>query len=129
MFSKQSQKKHMCSTSYIQKKTQTPNIIFKISIYNTKYTNNAKILSNTLSIRTFQKIKNQFLILLYIEIPQFIFSTFCHVWICCIYHNIYVYVVGHTAEPSLLVPRNAHWGFGAIAEALVRIHERVKGDS
>ena len=38
-------KNHIRSTSYIQKKTQNPNTVFKILVYNTKYTNNAKTLS------------------------------------------------------------------------------------
>ena len=46
-------------TSYIQKKTQNPNIIFKISIYNTKYTKPHKItLKNGLGFSiNFEQIK------------------------------------------------------------------------
>ena len=44
--------------SYIQKKTQNPIIASKITIYNTKYANNAKIHLKT--IQTFRKIKNPY---------------------------------------------------------------------
>ena len=44
-------KNHIFSISYIQKKTHNPNIISKISIYNTKYNKNTKIFSKNHTFR------------------------------------------------------------------------------
>ena len=59
---------HFKPCSYLQSNTQIPNPIFKITIYCTKYTKNAKILSNIWKIGNFlKKHKNiDFLILLYV---------------------------------------------------------------
>ena len=94
---------HICSTSYIQKKTPNSNIVFKISIYNPKYNKHTKILS-TVSISCFGKFKKsksiKFYFVIYI-IHNSIFVSFVYVVILIFVYYMSVPLYRTRVGPSM----------------------------
>ena len=86
-------KKSHISTSHIQKKTPNPNIIFKISVYSTKYTNDTKILSKTPFFKQIKKtITSFYFIIMYIYIYNF-HNSYSVKFVYFIFLRIFVYFI------------------------------------
>ena len=97
-------KKHTCSTSYIQKKTPNPNIVFKISIYNTNTLKILKYISKKYCFRNFRKsyektenlesFKSLFCYIYHLHNSYFV-KNICVETLYFLYIFIYIYIYIH----------------------------------